>query len=76
MRPRLVSREASAAPTEAAHELEIALRAHFPPVRTSSTCTSTARTGSPVSRSTSYATRLLTLEATSARIEAVLDDDV
>ena len=38
---------------EPAHQLEVSLGAHFPPVRTSSTCTSTARTESPVSRSTS-----------------------
>ena len=38
---------------EPTDELEIAFRAHFPPVRTSSTCTSTARTLSPVRRRTS-----------------------
>src|SRR5262249_58913288 len=53
---------------EAAHDPEVRLGGHFPPVRTSSTCTSTALTRSPVRRSTSYATRLLTLDATSARL--------
>ena len=38
---------------EPADSLEVRLRGHFPLVRTSSTCTSTALTCSPVSRSTS-----------------------
>jgi hypothetical protein len=48
---RLERRERRA--DQAADPLEIGLSVHFPPVRTSSTCTSTARTVSPVSRSTS-----------------------
>ena len=75
MRARLASSEASAAPTSAAHRLEIAVHAH-PAVRTSSMCTSTARTGSPVSRSTSYATRLRDARGDLGEVEAVLDDDV
>src|SRR5581483_1732537 len=46
---------------------QIPVEVHFA-LRTSSMCTSTARTGSPVRRPTSYDTRLRMVDATSARL--------
>ena len=56
---------------EDANPIDIGRGAHFPLLAdalTASTCTSTASTDSPVSRSTSYAIRFRTLAATSARL--------